>query len=81
MNWKDANTTEIDADTPYPVVIDMPEHNPGQMGGTMRLGKRTTIFHGDSILSIFYYPYLTSNCIHFFLSHFREIVRKRRSHR
>ena len=21
-------------------VIDMPEHNPGQMGGTMRLGKR-----------------------------------------
>uniref|UniRef100_A0A6I8T052 CTP synthase n=1 Tax=Xenopus tropicalis TaxID=8364 RepID=A0A6I8T052_XENTR len=26
-------------------VIDMPEHNPGQMGGTMRLGKRRTIFH------------------------------------
>lgn len=51
MNWKDANTTEIDPDTPYPVVIDMPEHNSGQMGGTMRLGKRTTIFHGDSILS------------------------------
>uniref|UniRef100_A0A673LCE3 CTP synthase n=1 Tax=Sinocyclocheilus rhinocerous TaxID=307959 RepID=A0A673LCE3_9TELE len=25
-------------------VIDMPEHNPGQMGGTMRLGKRRTIF-------------------------------------
>eukprot|EP00079_Xenopus_tropicalis_P018627 XP_004920696.3 PREDICTED: CTP synthase 1-B-like [Xenopus tropicalis] len=23
----------------------MPEHNPGQMGGTMRLGKRRTIFH------------------------------------
>lgn len=22
----------------------MPEHNPGQMGGTMRLGKRRTIF-------------------------------------
>jgi len=53
MNWKDANTTEIDPDTPYPVVIDMPEHNPGQMGGTMRLGKRTTIFHGDSIISKF----------------------------
>lgn len=51
MNWKDANTTEIEPDTPYPVVIDMPEHNPGQMGGTMRLGKRTTVFHGDSILS------------------------------
>uniref|UniRef100_A0A673LLB7 CTP synthase n=1 Tax=Sinocyclocheilus rhinocerous TaxID=307959 RepID=A0A673LLB7_9TELE len=27
-----------------PNVIDMPEHNPGQMGGTMRLGKRRTIF-------------------------------------
>jgi CTP synthase len=25
-------------------VIDMPEHNSGQMGGTMRLGKRQTIF-------------------------------------
>uniref|UniRef100_A0A3Q2Z1Y3 CTP synthase n=1 Tax=Hippocampus comes TaxID=109280 RepID=A0A3Q2Z1Y3_HIPCM len=25
-------------------VIDMPEHNPGQMGGTMRLGLRRTIF-------------------------------------
>lgn len=53
MSWKDANTTEIDPESPYPVVIDMPEHNSGQMGGTMRLGKRTTIFHGDSILSIY----------------------------
>ena len=24
MNWKDANSTEINPDTPYPVVIDMP---------------------------------------------------------
>lgn len=33
-------------------VIDMPEHNPGQMGGTMRLGKRRTIFKNDnSVLS------------------------------
>ena len=30
----------------------MPEHNPGQMGGTMRLGKRRTIFKtNNSILS------------------------------
>uniref|UniRef100_A0AAR2KX22 CTP synthase n=1 Tax=Pygocentrus nattereri TaxID=42514 RepID=A0AAR2KX22_PYGNA len=29
-------------------VIDMPEHNPGQMGGTMRLGKRRTIFKTKS---------------------------------
>jgi len=48
MNWKDANSTEINPETPYPVVIDMPEHNPGQMGGTMRLGKRMTMFHGES---------------------------------
>uniref|UniRef100_A0A8P4GQW6 CTP synthase n=1 Tax=Dicentrarchus labrax TaxID=13489 RepID=A0A8P4GQW6_DICLA len=29
-------------------VIDMPEHNPGQMGGTMRLGKRRTIFKSSA---------------------------------
>ncbi|KAF4088033.1 hypothetical protein AMELA_G00078070 [Ameiurus melas] len=52
LGWKDANSTEFDPDTKYPVVIEMPEHNPGQMGGTMRLGKRRTIFKGtSSILS------------------------------
>uniref|UniRef100_A0A3B3TTQ8 CTP synthase n=1 Tax=Poecilia latipinna TaxID=48699 RepID=A0A3B3TTQ8_9TELE len=40
----DANSTEFDPESKHPVVIDMPEHNPGQMGGTMRLGKRRTIF-------------------------------------
>lgn len=30
----------------------MPEHNPGQMGGTMRLGKRRTLFQTkNSIMS------------------------------
>ena len=52
MSWKEAHTTEIDANTAYPVVIDMPEHNPGQLGGTMRLGKRKTIFHGESTMSM-----------------------------
>lgn len=34
-------------------VIEMPEHNPGQMGGTMRLGKRRTIFKSDtSVMSM-----------------------------
>ena len=43
------------AETPHPVVIDMPEHNPGDMGGTMRLGKRQTIFKSnDSILRQIY---------------------------
>uniref|UniRef100_A0A673FY28 CTP synthase n=1 Tax=Sinocyclocheilus rhinocerous TaxID=307959 RepID=A0A673FY28_9TELE len=47
-----ANSTEFDPETKHPVVIDMPEHNPGQMGGTMRLGKRRTIFKTkNSILS------------------------------
>lgn len=26
------------------IIIDMPEHNTGQMGGTMRLGKKKTFF-------------------------------------
>ena len=35
-------------------IIEMPEHNQGQMGGTMRLGKRRTIFKTkDSVLSNF----------------------------
>uniref|UniRef100_A0A3P9LEP0 CTP synthase n=1 Tax=Oryzias latipes TaxID=8090 RepID=A0A3P9LEP0_ORYLA len=44
----DANSTEFNPETEHPVVIDMPEHNPGQMGGTMRLGKRRTIFKSSS---------------------------------
>ncbi|XP_031575221.1 CTP synthase 1-like [Actinia tenebrosa] len=44
LGWKEANSTENDPDTKHPVVIDMPEHNPGQMGGTMRLGRRRTVF-------------------------------------
>uniref|UniRef100_A0A6Q2XGL6 CTP synthase n=1 Tax=Esox lucius TaxID=8010 RepID=A0A6Q2XGL6_ESOLU len=55
LEWKDANSTEFDPESKYPVVIDMPEHNPGQMGGTMRLGKRRTIFkNNNSILRRLY---------------------------
>lgn len=43
LNMPDANTTEIDSETSHPLIIDMPEHNPGNMGGTMRLGKRDTV--------------------------------------
>ena len=47
----DANSTEFNDKTSHPVVIEMPEHNPGNMGGTMRLGKRKTIFrHKDTVL-------------------------------
>ncbi|KFB39529.1 AGAP009624-PA-like protein [Anopheles sinensis] len=48
LSMKDANTTEANPDTEFPLVIDMPEHHTGELGGTMRLGKRTTIFKGDS---------------------------------
>lgn len=44
LHMADANSTEVNMNTEHPLVIDMPEHHPGQMGGTMRLGKRTTIF-------------------------------------
>uniref|UniRef100_UPI00398F3199 CTP synthase 1b isoform X2 n=1 Tax=Pristiophorus japonicus TaxID=55135 RepID=UPI00398F3199 len=47
LNWADANSTEFDPNTNYPVVIDMPEHNSGDMGGTMRLGKRKTLLKGQ----------------------------------
>ena len=55
LGKKDANTTEINPETTNPVVIDMPEHNTGDLGGTMRLGKRQTIFNNqDSILRQLY---------------------------
>ncbi|XP_044064664.1 CTP synthase 1-like isoform X2 [Siniperca chuatsi] len=48
LGWEDANSTEFNPESKYPVVIDMPEHNQGQMGGTMRLGKRRTIFKSNT---------------------------------
>uniref|UniRef100_A0A1L8DXU2 CTP synthase n=1 Tax=Nyssomyia neivai TaxID=330878 RepID=A0A1L8DXU2_9DIPT len=55
LKLEDANSTEVDPTTKHPLVIDMPEHHPGDMGGTMRLGKRTTLFkEGDSIIKKLY---------------------------
>lgn len=45
IGWTDANSAEIDKNTSHKVIIDMPEHTTGDKGGTMRLGKRKTIFH------------------------------------
>lgn len=46
-----ANSKEFDAATAHPVVIEMPEHHPGDMGGTMRLGLRETRFrHKDTVI-------------------------------
>lgn len=44
LGLKNAHSTEMEPETGIPVVIEMPEHNTGQMGGTMRLGRRVTIF-------------------------------------
>lgn len=55
LNLEDANSTEFNKDTTNPVVIDMPEHNQGMMGGTMRLGKRTTKFtNSNSVMKQLY---------------------------
>ncbi|XP_031623215.1 CTP synthase [Contarinia nasturtii] len=52
IGFEGANTTEIDPNVAHPLVIDMPEHHPGIMGGTMRLGKRTTVFKDNCTSTI-----------------------------
>jgi CTP synthase len=47
LGLEDANSTEFDANTTNPVVINMPEISLEHLGGTMRLGKRTSYFKGD----------------------------------
>lgn len=55
LNLTNANSAEFDKKTEHQVVIEMPEHNPGQMGGTMRLGKRKTCFKTKkSVLRMLY---------------------------
>lgn len=41
---QDANTKEIDPDCANPIVVEMLEYTPEQMGGTMRLGSKKTVF-------------------------------------
>jgi len=48
LNLHNANSTELDENCEIKIVIDMPEHNQGQLGGTMRLGKRKTIFKTEN---------------------------------
>ncbi|KAM7191980.1 CTP synthase [Rhypophila sp. PSN 637] len=44
LGYKDATSEEINADAEHRVVIFMPEGSKEQMGGTMRLGTRTSHF-------------------------------------
>ncbi|KAF0697998.1 Aste57867_11329 [Aphanomyces stellatus] len=43
VGWKNANSGEFDEFTDKKVVVFMPEINPNEMGGTMRLGARSTV--------------------------------------
>ncbi len=38
LGWEGANSTELDVDTPYPVIDLMPDQAGLQIGGTMRMG-------------------------------------------
>ena len=57
LEIKDAESQEQNPDAKEKVVIEMPEHNGGNLGGTMRVGRRETIFvNKDSILYRLYNP-------------------------
>lgn len=50
LGWQDAHSAEFDDASTHKVIVEMPDFNPLQKGGTMRLGKRTTFFHTDNAL-------------------------------
>merc|ERR1719396_172674 len=55
LGWEDANSTEFDEATPHPVVVFLPEASATVMGGTMRLGSRTTVIKdAESLASKLY---------------------------
>ncbi|XP_075971798.1 CTP synthase [Anticarsia gemmatalis] len=53
LGLKGANTTEVDPKCEDKLVIDMPEHHPGNLGGTMRLGKRKTYLEPSVITQLY----------------------------
>jgi CTP synthase len=50
LGWTEAHSTEFNEATPHPVVIFMPESSLEVMGGTMRLGSRSTIVRDQESL-------------------------------
>ncbi|TKA63541.1 CTP synthase [Friedmanniomyces simplex] len=46
-----ASSFEFDAADEDRVIVSMPEHHPGQLGGTMRLGLRSTVWQPDTAWS------------------------------
>lgn len=53
IGLKGANSTEADPNCGDKLVIDMPEHHPGDLGGTMRLGKRKTYLEQSIITQLY----------------------------
>jgi len=51
LGWENANSTEFEESTPHPVVVFMPEASATVMGGTMRLGVRTTVIKDPDSLA------------------------------
>jgi len=54
LGWQDANSTEFDEETTHPVVIFMPEGSTTHMGGTMRLGARTSNLKEGTLVKTMY---------------------------
>ena len=44
LNMADAESMEVNQESTNPVIIEMPEHTGGDLGGTMRVGRRETNF-------------------------------------
>ena len=54
-------------------IIDMPEYNTDQKGGTMRLGKRTTLFkRSDSIVREYIYMCVSFIDFHYDIQQHRD---------
>lgn len=49
LNWRDANSTEIDPNSNYPVIDLIKNQNLNDLGGTMRLGKFTCDIVPDTL--------------------------------
>jgi CTP synthase len=68
IGWKDANSEEFAPNAEHKVVVFMPEIDKFHMGGTMRLGKRTTVFK-------------TQDCIIYKLYGSKDHIDERHRHR
>lgn len=60
LGWENSNSTEFEEGTPNPVVIFMPEASATVMGGTLRVGARTTLIKDTDSLACKLYGGRTS---------------------